>query len=683
MNSRQLGMYFLNQKAYGRAEDHLRAWIAEHPDDCAAHMDLVWCFNKRAIGAMNRWSQCDDFYGKLAWGSGSSTWIRFVRAEQLNYEDREAESVDEYRAVIDAGLGTAVVRYRLGCALRELGRIDVAFEEFCRAYGLDATFIPGVHAYAGMLLVEGRLDRLEEVGVALRRIGIGGLDLVHRDGVHDANVVMDMVDAAVAVREAVAMRKRGEFREGVLRLLKVWRSQKANPWLLRALAYLFYRSNWLVLAKKSFSAELPCDSPAMGYANGLVAWYESAYEEALKWYTKAIDAGMPHALLFLARARVFQAMGDVDREQEDLERAYARQPWLVSARCELATNAYAKGHFEKVIELADLAPDDRALALQYDVSGAANMAKLEMLRLRTLLALGLVRDALTCVKEDRQPLEDENLRLARSMVLVEAGEVQASVIEIEQAISLDDGVVGRLEEADLLRLGRIQAEVPSGLAAAFCLSLRPVYLKQFNEARQGIESLTARYPGAARLWYHLGNLSELVGERSKAKDAYRVALSLGEPDHRAYRALCRLLKEEGDVDGLLAVFGGKGESEIPLEYAMDIAAERGDESLTREIAAKALDRGVAREKALLHLLRLAEGSKEEFAMALDALTEFVPVDYEGRCFVVQHYLETGKPHESVVRCSKMISEGYLSLRVGLMLGLGRLAEAQSTGERNT
>jgi len=674
MNHRQLGIVLLNQGAYGRAENHLRKWVVEHPQDLAAHMELVWCFTRLGNRHLNRWADCDEFYQRMVNDQDSPALLRFVRGERLHYDDREEEALDEYRAVIDAGLDTAVVRYSMGGALRELGRPLEACVELRKAYELDPGFVPAVHAYAEALFVDGRLDRLEKVADSMKIAVDDNLDSMYRNGVRDFAKVVDMIGVAVALREALVMHKRGDFKDALLHLLPIWRQQKNNPWLLRTLIYLFYRCEWLFFAKRIFSNEMPDESPVAAYAQGLMFWYEDDYEKALESYTKAIDDGLVSPLVFMARTLVFERTGETNREQEDLERAFAMQPYLAYARSELAENAYESSAFDRVIELADISPDDRELAIRYEISGQTDVATLESLRLRSLLKLGRAKEALGCVAADREPIEAADLRLSRAMVLIDAGQAKAAHFELERSVSLDDSVVGRLEDMDLQRIARIQQEVPDSFAADFCLSLHPRYTKEYNDAKKRMEVLAERYPDRPELWFHIGNLSWLLGEVQRAKDAFHRSLHLEQSDPRVCRELCKLLHGQGDIDGLISLSFHEEVREFALDYAVDLASRMEDKNLLRDIINRAIKLGRATENALHHLFDLLEGDKDEYMSVLAAFTELVPVDYIGREYVARFCLETGRTEESVERYTNLFNEGWLPLPAVLRLGVGKICQ---------
>ncbi len=189
-----------------------------------------------------------------------------------------------------------------------------------------------------------------------------------------------------------------------------------------------------------------------------------------------------------------------------------------------------------------------------------------------------------------------------------------------------------------------------------------------------MEVLAERYPECPELWCHIGNLSCLLGEVQRAKDAFHRSLHLEQSDSRACRELCKLLHKQGDIDELISLSVREETGEFALDYATDLASKMGDKKLLRDIIDRAIKLGRATENALHHLLDLLEGDKAGYVSALDAFTKLVPVDYVGREYVARFYLETGKTEESIERYTNLLNEGWLPLHAVLRLGVGKICQ---------
>lgn len=167
MDDRQIGIYYLNRRAYGRAEHHLRQWVLSHPNDVYTHMQLIWCFGKHPSRGLHRWPKCDEFYQNTYDRPNGSLLFRFVTAEQMFYEGEKEEAIEEaieeYKAAIDLGLDVPTLHHRLGVALQKVKRYSEAQTEFEAVLSVDPIFIPTLVTYGSWLFSESRFDRLEDL----------------------------------------------------------------------------------------------------------------------------------------------------------------------------------------------------------------------------------------------------------------------------------------------------------------------------------------------------------------------------------------------------------------------------------------------------------------------------------------------------------------------------------------
>ena len=162
MDQRQTAIYYLDRRAYGRAEHHLRQWVLTRPDDVYAHMELIWCFCQRE-NFCAKWHDCNEFYHETYNLPNYNLLNLFVKAEQLFYDDRKEDAIDEYRVTINAGLDVPTVHHRVGIALKEIGRYEEAEKEFEAVLAVESHFLPTLIAYAEWLFDEGRFDWLESL----------------------------------------------------------------------------------------------------------------------------------------------------------------------------------------------------------------------------------------------------------------------------------------------------------------------------------------------------------------------------------------------------------------------------------------------------------------------------------------------------------------------------------------
>jgi len=672
MDPRQCAIYYLEQEALGRAEKLLREWVLTHPDDIYIHMELIRCFYNRRPG-LNSWGDCDQFYQQVYDRPNAKGVRSFVRGEQLQYENREEESLLHYKAAVDAGLDAPTLHHCHAMVLKALGRNVEAKAEYETALSQDPRFLPGLVIYGRMLSQEGRFDRLEKILAPAEDLNSQSPEYRFRHEFNGLERINIMKEACVVLRESVRLAQAGKMRDAIGKLWPVFVKQTNNCWFVRTVVFLFYRANWLLYGKKKLEEVLDSDSPILSYANGLIHWRQDKHEEALQAYDAAIAKGLEHALVRCDRALAYEALKREEERERDLVAAFSGAPWCIYSRANLARLRYKQGNLDEVDVLAQVDRGEYECAEVYDVSGKQSIAKLEVTALSSLLKQKKGRMALDRMREQPVPDEDGDLCFRRSMVFAENREFGDAASELTKSIKLNYQVVGTKDESDKRRLHLIMDREPGCFGVAFARALLPAFEDKLEDAKDNLEQLVNEFPSEQDVWYHLANVSSLLGDRLRAKEACGKALAVERGCQGALHLLCTLLKQDGDVQGLRELTTMLDEVAAPLEYALQWAESNKQPQVAKQIASELLAIDPANEAAVCCLMEGLDPESPEYAGIAEHWATLIPLDFGARILVARTLLLSGKPEEALQRYDSVFLDGLDSIQSVLMHGLAYLA----------
>ena len=685
LNQRQVAIQCLNRRAYGRAEYNLRHWVLSNPNDVYAHMELILCFYERRNDFLpSPWHRCNEFYDEFCDRSKHKTLRSFVNSEQLFYDNRRDEAIEEYKTTLKLGLAAPTVRHSLGIAFKELERYEEAQKEFEAVLDVEPLFLPTLSTYGRWLFSEGRFGRLDTLLDPLPDMENDDLYLDFRGTKEIIVHLRGLKEATEELCKAICLYNKGKMSEAALAFWPTFRKYKDNYHFIRTMVYLFYRNNWLEFGKLRMRDELGNDGAFARYAEGLILWYEEKNEEALTAYNEVISEGADHPLIHCGKALVLEALDRREEERDELLYAYNRQPWLVHVRAELANNAFEQSDFGKVLEFANLSKAEREYALAYDVSGRANIAQLERLALMALLEQGNVSIALSRIETDPNPVHNARLMFQKSMIYAASGDAQKAEKELSEAIRTDESVIAAADEDDITRINEIAEQIPESFAAAFAYAIRPAYAKDFQEALIRLQELVNRFPMNSRIWCHVGNILCTLGDRHSAKDAYRKAISQVPLNEDALKSLCNVLMEEENIEALLDLSKEVHPEVFPLRCALNLSNLQDKSSQAMGIAHRILEVESDQVDAVLHVLGTMDRDSLEYAQMLERLVSQFPFSFEDRFFIARKFLENGMLVESLKHFEALISDGVSSNEVSisaiLQYGLSRLALGVDSSE---
>lgn len=682
MNPREAAIYYLEQKAFGRAEKLLREWVLAHPDDTYTHMELIWCFYKRSTNH-NRWEDCDQFFEEVYNRPNAQVIRRFMRAEQLYYEDREEESLVHYKAAIDGGLDVPAVHHSLAMALKALGRDAEAKAEYEIAIEQDPRFLPTLDVYGHILFEEGRFDRVEHILQPLDGLEPRSFEYQFKDALKDLESLDRLGKACVALRHTVELKYKEKICDATLTLWPVFLEHSNNCWFVRTMVYLFYRAHWLYSGKKRLEEVLREESPMSSYASGLTLWYEDKYEDALLAYDTALDKGRDHFLVHCARALVYEELEKNQEREADLLAALFQAPWCIYAKEDIARLRYEQGKLNEVDDLVCITPEEYECAVKYDVSGKDSLARLEDLALSSLLKQDKAKKALIRVKQDKIPCEDEDLRFRRAMVYAENRKFSEAALELTESVKLDYRVIGTSYKADKERIQLIIKSDPNCFVAAFASALLPAYADDHRKAKENLETLVKSFPEEAEVWYHLANVSSILGNRLRTKEACREALTVNNNCKDALLLLCKLLQDDGDIQALRSLSKELAGTVEPLEFALKWAEENKQTQVAKDISSELLEIDPTNVGATLCLLERLTFESLEYARMAERLTTSVPLDFGTRFLIARALLLNGEPEEALESYDKLFADGFNSVYHVLMHGLAYLAAQPDKGTART
>jgi predicted Zn-dependent protease len=668
MNQRQAAIYYLEEEAFGRAEKLLHEWVLAHPDDIYAHMELIACFYRRST-SFNRWKNCDHFFSQIYDRPNAQVVKRFVRAEQLYYEGRKEESLLHYKNAIDGGLDVPVLHHSLAMAFGVLGRKVEAEAEYEKALDQEPRFLPALVAYSQLLFDEGRFDRVEAILHSIDSLEPQSLKYKFRDALEDLKSLEIMRKACFTLRRCVGLYNEEKVEGAALVLWPVLSKHRDNCWFVRTLVYLFYRAIWLRSGKKRLAEVLAEESPISSYAAGLTLWYEKKYEEALQAYDTAIEKGLDHALVRCARALAYEELGKNQEREADLLAALSDAPWCIYAKEDLARLKYEQGKSCEVVDLANVTSEEYECAVNYDISGRISLVNLEQLALSSLLKL----DKALRIEQYKAPCEDEDLHFQRAMVYAENQQFNEAASELTESVRLDYCMIGTSDKANRERLRLIIQEEPSCFGVALSQAILPAFGDELKEAKENLESLVRSFANEPEAWYHLANVSSVLGDQEGAKEACREALAVDSGCRNALLLLCRLLYEAGEIEGLQLLSRELGGAKEPLEFALQWAKENGQPQIGKQIASELLEIDPPNTSAVFCFMEGLDLEDVEYARLADHLTTSIPIDFERRTLVARTLFLYGEAEEALERYDSLFADGCESARNVLMCGLALLA----------
>ena len=676
MDLRKSAIYYIQENVLGRAEKLLQKWVLEHPDDTYAHMELIWCFYKRSAD-FNRWSDCNHFYEQVYNKINAQVMRRFVRAEELFYENNMEESLLHYKAAIDAGLDVPALHHSLATVLKVLGRNEEAKEAYEVALTQEPHFLPTLSAYGCMLFQEGRFDLLKQILQPLEERDSLSFEYQFKNALEDIAELMSLKEACSVLENSIALFHKDKICDSIINLWPVFLKQKDNCWFVRTIVYLFYRADWLLFGKEKLEEVLDSESPIMLYGCGLVQWYQDKKEEALKNYNEAIEKGLDHHLVCCARALVYEALKKDEEREQDLLAAFSYAPWCIYVKEDLTRLRYKQGKLCEVDCLACVTPTEYKCAAAYDVSGIYSLSRLEELALSSLLQQGRAKEALGRIREQCMTYEDEDFRFRKAMVFAENEEFNEAVLELTESVKLDFQVIGTTDKTDKMRLMSILDHESDSFGVAFVKALLPAFEDQLEETKKKLERLIKDFPNEPDAWYHLANVSFILKDPVSAMKACSKALDLDHNCKKALLLLCRILLDDGDVPALRKISEKLSGATEPLLYALEWAKNNKKPQMVKQIASELLTIDPNNENAVSCLLEDLDHESLEFAQMGKRLTISNPLNFENRSYIAHTFLMNGEFREAMRIYDSLYEDGFYSVYNILMQGLAYCAVQDS------
>lgn len=665
MNQRQAAIYCLNKRVYARAEHHLKEWVMSHPDDIYIHMELIWCFYNRQR-EYEKWRECNYFYDKKYDQSNSQLIKHFVQAEQLFYDNRESRAIDEYNAVLKMGLDTQTVRYCLGVALQKTGRYLEAQKEFEKVLEIEPHFLPAIMTYANWLFNEGRFDLVESIYKRIDGINRKYFTSNFRDAEEELNDLHLMKKASEGLEKVIVFLHKNKLKEASLLFWPIFLHYRHRCSFIITMVYLFYRNNWITFGKRRLKEVLGEDEPEAHYAKGLFLWYEDNKKDALKEYNIAIEKGLNHPLIYYSRSLV---LDDIENKKKDLLLAHQLQPWLLCVRSELASIAFNQSEYDNVIKLAETTNEERNLSAKYEPQGCITLANLERLLLNSLRAKGETKKALSRIQNNFETYQNESLHLTRSIIFALNKDIKEAVKELEKVISINEYAILEMRKKDIELLNELDYR---SFPIAFSHALYPVTEDNLKKARMRLEKLAKKFPSKTIIWFHIGNISQELGDESYAKKTLKKAISIDPKNKNALLLLCNILAEEKDLKELLKLADDFKHETIPLKFALDVAKSQNITEQAKKIANKILKRDSTEPSAIIHILGITKPTSLKYITLLKKLTILCPFDFETLHFMAKEYLQRNEFVKGQKIYKELLSKGECSLPTILFYGLSAL-----------
>ena len=675
MNSWERILYFLREERFGEAEGCLRKWCVLHAGDFYAHRQLAWCFHKNSYD-VSPWESMDRFFAEEFRHECSGVAKQYMQAELLTRLGRNDEAEIEYRSVIQQGHDNATTRHALGKLLLDMGLHSGAASEFERALEQDATYLPTLSEISKLLFYQGRFDRLMRLVKGFNTIDKNQKIRPFLDADADLMIVSDLKNILGTLQRTVKLNKEGRPDDALRILWPIFRRYKMNVPITRSLVILLHSLRWLEVGRRRLK-EILCDTDAvMSYAEGLILWYEGKVEEVIQAYDVTIAGGLDHPYVNCGRALAHSHSGQVEDAEKDYLQANKKYPWHVHARMGLAGLRYEGEDFEAVIELANVNKEDSCLALTYDISGSADLARLECFALRSLLRTGGGKRALKRVLSDTKPCDDASLRWSRAMVYAKNNRCVEAEAELEESFRLDRKCFLQMREDDQDQIKKLKERRRSGFVANLAFALSPYVKGETGGVDAEMNKLVeTRFRKEAALWYYKGwTLSKFETSDQTAIKDLKKAIELDPTLMDAVIVLCGLLRKKLAAQDLLKLASDVPDPKYPLYVALEIATESGDRGLAKQVKDKLLAIDAQDPEALRHLLSEESSTSAEWFSFLDRFTTRAWLEFESRERVAENMLMKGCAKDAKKKYECLIDDGYISLRCALMHAISCLSK---------
>ena len=669
-------IHCLGEQRFRRAEELLEEWCIVFPKDFYAQSQLVSCYYRRR-SHMSQWEALNRFFEAGYHHENADVVKHFMRAELLMHLGKRDEAEAAYRSVVRDGLDNATTRHALGRLLMDGGLYSEASKEFDTALKHDNLYLPAISDYSMLLFDQGRFDHVESLIEDPTSIREKPECRRFHSAEKELGLLQDLQATCVGIRNVVEHVRNSEPDEALRSLWPLFRRHRTNCSITRTSIFLLYSLGWIEVGRRRLNELFSNSHPVRFYAEGLVLWYEGNWEEAIYAYDTALGAVFDYPLVHCARSLACNCLGRVEEAEVGYSKAHERQPWLVYARLGLVEAKAACGHWDRVVQLADLDKEMTYLAETYDVSGTSDLARLEYLLLRAHLLTGNAKKALTRVRADKNPLQDASLRFCRGMVYVENSCYAEAEEEIEEALNLDHDCLNHTTKKDRSRLELLKKRDGSGFIVNLAVALFPYYDGMIGTADEEMNKLVeTKYHREARLWYYKGLIvSQLKSGKSTALKDLKKAIEMDNALDEAVILLCTLLRSESNgKTELLKLAQQLPHSKHPLHIALALGEEQSDSRCGKKVTEKILAIDPLDTQALLYLIRRSDAGSEEWVSLLDCLSKRVWFEFEAREKVAEGMLSRGLAKQSQKQYRELMDDGHNSLRCCLMFGIASLAE---------
>lgn len=597
-----------------------------------------------------------------ACGDGGMTAAEHLeRAEQYQAEGKAQAAVIEFKNAIQKAPDNADARLGLGKAYVQVADFSAAQKELLRARELGAGEEDIILPLAQTWIALGKADRvLSEFQADEDAAPEYRADVFVAQG--RAQVALGDADAArTAFNEALAL-------------------QPDNVHALTGLGTLDVQAGSLDSAQDLLdrAAAVAPEDPAVLGLRGDLAMRQQRYEDAVAVY-KALYKSVPQNFWYrLALARAQMAAGDDEEAIQHLDALVSRAPGSAEVNYLRALAAFrlkdyetAKQYAEKAVAAADNLPSRRiagaanyalgnfeqaANHLRYYVSNAPADTAIVRLYGRTLLQLGQAdraREVLEALVQS--DTDDPELLAMVGTAAVRSGDLKGGETYFERLAATESDAGSAAARAQLGAIRISTGEVEQGVRdlqqaleqnpkldqALLALTLTHLRQKEFDKALSAAEKLKENLPNDPAGATLAGIAYVGMGDRAKAREAFREALQIrpGAPDASSNLAVLAL--QEGKTDEALA--------------------------LLREAAEKNPD-----HVATVTRLAQLEARQGEVGKAQERLQAFLrthPHEQEPRLLLAELYVNSGELQKALD-----LTEGQLAIQPdnpGLLAVVGR------------
>jgi putative PEP-CTERM system TPR-repeat lipoprotein len=619
----------------------------------------------------------------IAWGGFSSAQAAsFLERAQQHFEDGDLRAADvELKNALQREPNNAEARFLLGKVHLKLGDPSSAEKEFLRSreLGYADDELDLFLAYARLQQqrfrdVIGGISDLTEIESAIQKdlFVARGEALMGLGQLEDAEAVFDRVlESGPHARALVGKAQVAAFigdQAGARSLLD--RAKALAPdeaFLVLADAEWLQREQRFEESKKQFARAIKLDPsqlrPYLGKLQVHIALRE--IEDARSMLTHLKSAAPDHLVVMIQEAVLELITGNIVQAKTIADRVLSMRSDLPQALMISGLSAYELEEYEQA----------RARLMQYlSLRPEDNQARMTLGA--TLLKLGYSDEAYATLRGVPDAVPDVADYLAvLTNAAVETGDIEAAHDYLERL------VVQKPNDPDLRRrlaVARVATRDLEGGAVAFeeSLELAPdnleVYAQLFSvrmqlddagEALEVAQRVQSQFPSRSA-GHTLSGIAHLaLGDRDRAKQAFREATEV-EPDNpEAAGNLARLLTLEGEIDSARVVFeraltaqpghlptllayaeletsaGDVGKAENLLEAAVELNQEaetpriklailklqRGSPAETLQLTEPILIKGV-RSRELLETVGLARFETGDHKGALDIFEDMVAAD---------------------------------------------------------